>query len=92
MISFQVYTNHTSEGNDDSNRRDTEKPAATENPPVKKASSASIFGSAKPVDTTAREREIEEKLRKEGGDRGGCYSTITILLNVTILAGWKMFH
>ena len=29
------------------------------------AANASIFGSAKPVDTSAREREIEEKLKKE---------------------------
>ena len=29
----------------------------------KKPSAASIFGGAKPVDTTAREREIEEKLK-----------------------------
>lgn len=28
-------------------------------------SSASIFGNAKPVDTTAKEREIEERLAKE---------------------------
>lgn len=28
-------------------------------------SSASIFGEAKPVDTSARERQIEERLAKE---------------------------
>lgn len=29
------------------------------------ASAASIFGGAKPVDTTAREREIEERLKEK---------------------------
>ena len=33
------------------------------------SSSANIFGAAKPVDTTAREREIEERLRKERDDK-----------------------
>ena len=28
-------------------------------------SAASIFGGAKPVDTAAREREVEERLQKE---------------------------
>lgn len=32
-------------------------------------SSASIFGKAKPVDTAAREREIEERLAKKRDDR-----------------------
>lgn len=38
-----------------------------ENVPVKAETvpSASIFGSAKPVDTAQREREIEERLAKE---------------------------
>jgi len=31
-----------------------------------KASQAAIFGGAKPVDTTKREKEIEEKLSKPG--------------------------
>ena len=69
---MQVYKN-TSGDNSGSRRDASDRPAAasSENPPVKKPSAASIFGSAKPVDTAAREREIEEKLRtKEGGDRG----------------------
>jgi len=43
-------------------------------PEVKKPSNADIFGSAKPVDTAAREREIEEKLRRQesrGSEREG---------------------
>ncbi|KAJ8934399.1 hypothetical protein NQ314_013440 [Rhamnusium bicolor] len=42
-----------------------------ENVPVKAESvpSASIFGSAKPVDTSQREREIEEKIAKEQSDK-----------------------
>jgi len=33
-------------------------------PDIKKPASSDIFGSAKPIDTSAREREIEEKLKK----------------------------
>lgn len=42
-----------------------------ENVPVKAESvpSASIFGSAKPVDTAQREREIEERLAKEQSNK-----------------------
>ena len=47
---------------DRSNGYGDEKPAAK---PVKKATAASIFGAAKPVDTSNREREIEERLAKE---------------------------
>lgn len=37
-----------------------------ENVPVKESvPSSAIFGNAKPVDTTQREKEIEEKLAKE---------------------------
>ena len=38
-----------------------------------KPSAASIFGGAKPVDTTAREKEIEQKLNKlsVGGEEEG---------------------
>lgn len=40
-----------------------------ENVPVKESvPSAAIFGNAKPVDTTQREKEIEEKLAKEHSD------------------------
>ena len=39
-----------------------EAPAPAPAPPVPRAS---IFGAAKPVDTTAREREIEERLARE---------------------------
>nr|UOA02784.1 eukaryotic translation initiation factor 4B [Monochamus saltuarius] len=44
---------------------------AVENIPVKAESvpSASIFGSAKPVDTSQREREIEERLAKEHSNK-----------------------
>jgi translation initiation factor 4B len=45
----------TSERSDES----IEKPA-----PAPKSNSGGIFGNARPVDTTKREREIEEKLRK----------------------------
>ncbi len=33
--------------------------------PAKSSSSSAIFGAAKPVDTAAREREIEDRLAKE---------------------------
>lgn len=33
------------------------------------ANAASIFGGAKPVDTSAREREIEERLAKQRDER-----------------------
>lgn len=39
------------------------KPVEAE--PDKASSSASIFGNAKPVDTSARERQIEERLAKD---------------------------
>lgn len=48
---------------------DTEKPAP---PPVEKPKpvpSAAIFGSAKPVDTAAKDREIEERLERERLER-----------------------
>merc|ERR1711983_121035 len=41
-----------------------EKAKASEEAKKNKPSAASIFGSAKPVDTTQREREVEEKLSK----------------------------
>merc|ERR1719330_2221650 len=41
-----------------------EKEKALEEAKKNKPSAASIFGSAKPVDTTQREKEIEEKLSK----------------------------
>merc|ERR1712029_703743 len=41
-----------------------EKAKALEEAKKNKPSAASIFGSAKPVDTTQREREVEEKLSK----------------------------
>lgn len=54
------------EGNDDDRKGDEKKeevppPAKPKPTPVP---SANIFGSAKPVDTAAREREIEERLSK----------------------------
>lgn len=48
---------------------DTEKPAP---PPVEKPKpvpSAAIFGNAKPVDTAAKDREIEERLERERLER-----------------------
>jgi len=46
----------------------TESTASTEStqraPAVTSVPAANIFGAAKPVDTTAREREIEERLAK----------------------------
>lgn len=41
------------------------KPIEPVPPPSEAVSSSSIFGGAKPVDTAAREREIEERLAKE---------------------------
>ena len=38
--------------------------------PAERKTSASIFGGAKPVDTAAKEREIEERLRREREDEG----------------------
>lgn len=43
-------------------QKEEEKKKAAEAPPAPRAS---IFGAAKPVDTTAREREIEERLARE---------------------------
>merc|ERR1711899_100839 len=43
-------------------RRDSEKETDTEKP---KPKGASIFGAAKPVDTSTREKEIEERLKKQ---------------------------
>ena len=43
-------------------RRDSEKEKDAESMKVERSS---IFGSAKPVDTSAREKEIEERLKKE---------------------------
>ncbi len=44
----------------------------TETPPTQqppKPNSAAIFGTAKPVDTAAREREIEDRLREKQRER-----------------------
>lgn len=44
----------------------------TETPPAQQApkpNSAAIFGAAKPVDTAAREREIEDRLRERQRER-----------------------
>lgn len=38
---------------------------ATVAPAMQSSRAASIFGGAKPVDTAAREREVEERLQKE---------------------------
>ena len=43
-------------------KRSDQPNEATENKPV---SSSSIFGGARPVDTAARERAIEERLERE---------------------------
>jgi translation initiation factor 4B len=43
----------------------TPRTKPVENEPEKVASSTSIFGNAKPVDTSARERQIEERLAKD---------------------------
>lgn len=40
-------------------------PVATEKPAPAPVSSAAIFGGAKPVDTAARERAIEERLKEK---------------------------
>lgn len=47
----------------------SEENAPSEKPPERKTSS-NIFGNAKPVDTAAKEREIEERLRREKEDEG----------------------
>lgn len=51
--------------NDSGLAEDDEKEAAPPAPKPKPVPAADIFGQAKPVDTAAREREIEEKLEKE---------------------------
>ena len=46
-----------------------EEPAKTESASASAApKKSSIFGAAKPVDTAAREREIEERLQKQRAD------------------------
>lgn len=60
MLTLQVY-NAAADEKPQTEPRSEPKPAASE----KKPSAASIFGSAKPVDTAAREREIEERLSKQ---------------------------
>lgn len=45
-------------------KKEDDKPPQEEKP-----SAASIFGQAKPVDTAAREREIEQRLEKEKGEK-----------------------
>lgn len=48
-------------------KEDEEKPPAPVTPPPVTATpvpAANIFGAAKPVDTSAKEREIEERLNK----------------------------
>ena len=47
-------------------RSSQEKPAA----PAQVASQSSIFGGAKPVDTAAREKEIEERLERLQKEKG----------------------
>lgn len=48
---------------------DTEKPAPPTAEKPKPVPSAAIFGSAKPVDTAAKDREIEERLERERLER-----------------------
>ncbi|XP_067931566.1 eukaryotic translation initiation factor 4B-like isoform X2 [Watersipora subatra] len=47
------------------------KPADSEKSAASKPAAPSVFGSAKPVDTAAKEREIEERLRRQQEDRSG---------------------
>lgn len=49
---------------DDGQPQQTEQ-FTTTNRPRAVASTAEVFGGAKPVDTSAREREVEEKLKRE---------------------------
>jgi hypothetical protein len=53
---------------DHSGRGHSEDRQATPEPAEEKPR-PSIFGSAKPVDTTAREKEIEERLRKKSEEK-----------------------
>ena len=46
-------------------RRDSEKDNDTESKPK----GASIFGAAKPVDTSSREKEIDERLKKQNDSK-----------------------
>lgn len=46
-------------------QQEPSSPPPSNNPPSSGAPAASIFGSAKPVDTSARERQIEERLAKQ---------------------------
>lgn len=45
--------------------RTAPKEEVTSGAPAPSSRAASIFGGAKPVDTAAREREVEERLQKE---------------------------
>lgn len=51
---------------EDSTAKDdtTESKSTASSESTQRAPAANIFGAAKPVDTTAREREIEERLAK----------------------------
>ncbi|XP_049541268.1 eukaryotic translation initiation factor 4B isoform X2 [Anopheles darlingi] len=55
------------DGEGDSNRRNGEEPELSSAPRAKPTPvpAAKVFGAAKPVDTAAREREIEERLQEE---------------------------
>lgn len=45
--------------------RSVPKEEETAGPPAQTGRASSIFGAAKPVDTAAKEREVEERLKKE---------------------------
>ncbi|XP_036147304.1 eukaryotic translation initiation factor 4B isoform X2 [Monomorium pharaonis] len=60
-----VGEDSTAKDNTTESTKSTESSESTQRPPVATpVQAANIFGAAKPVDTTAREREIEERLAK----------------------------
>lgn len=55
-------------GNEPSNSSEGDKSASqnsSDSRPEQPKKTANIFGDAKPVDTAARERQIEERIRKD---------------------------
>lgn len=66
-ISLDNGDNHHDENDDSGLAEDEEKSQPVEKP--KPIPRENIFGSAKPVDTAARERQIEEKMEQERQDR-----------------------
>ena len=60
---------HDDDHHEEPPRPEVEDIKSEEEKPKPKPASASIFGKARPVDTTAREKEIEERLRKKSEEK-----------------------